>query len=207
AFSGASRGRQPPEVHPPGADAPGSPEPSPLGNRQRALVQLHQRQVDRGRVDRADAEAAGAGPARVGVLRGLPRVAHGLPVLAPDDALARRRVAVELLPAALAQDVDGLGVVIMRVLVVADADALRPAQAHRDRLLAVPEPLLAEVVLVLAGAEQAGDGRRRDGRALHALVEAVVDAAALAGARLQVVVGLLDDGLGDGDAGVARRPQ
>src|SRR5262249_45615314 len=184
--------------------------PSTLVNGQRALVKLQDGQVHRGGVDGADAEAAAAGPAAVGVLRRPQLLEHGLAVLAPGQALARRRRPEHLLPAVVAQDVQRLGVIVVGVLVVSQADAALDG----DGRLAELEPLLAEVVLVLAGAEQAGDGRRRQGRALAAdrrpraaAAEAVDDAAAVGRGVLQVVVRLLDDGLGDGDAGVARRPQ
>src|SRR5262249_6683856 len=68
--------------------------------------------------------------------------------------------------------------------------------------------------LVLAGAEQAGDGGRGQRRPFAAdrgpgaaAAQAVHHAAVGRGAVLQVVVALLDDRLGDRDAGVAGRPQ
>src|SRR5262249_58823005 len=58
---------------------------------------------------------------------------------------------------------------------------------------------------VLAGAEHGGDGGDGDGRPLAAAaaLEAVDHAAAGGGALAQVLVGLVDEFLGDDDTGVA----
>src|SRR5439155_2961092 len=67
--------------------------------------------------------------------------------------------------------------------------------------------------VVFAGAEHAGDGGRGQRRPLPAhgaagrVRQAVDHAAAFRRAVLQVVAGLVDDGLGHDDAGVPRRPQ
>src|SRR5262249_27757298 len=108
-----------------------------------------------------------------------------------------------------------LGVVVVGVLVVAEADAA--AVAERDGVLAVAEPLddqLVILLLVVAGAEEAGDGgggqrrpfppRRRPGAAA---AEAVHHAAALRRRVLQVVLGLADELQRHLDAGVLGGPQ
>src|SRR5581483_11523395 len=92
--------------------------------------------------------------------------------------------------AVIAQDVDGLGVVVVRVLVVAEASAAE----NRHVLLAELEPLLDERRVVVAGAEAAGDGRRREGGpafAAAAAAEAVDDAALGVGRVAEVLLGVL----------------
>src|SRR5207248_1258018 len=112
-------------------------------------------------------------------------LAHQVAVLGPGQAVGLRRGAEQLLPALVAEDVQRLGVVIVRVLVVADADA---AVVERDGGLAVFQPLLAQLAFVLAGAEAAGDRRGRQrgplaaDRRFHAAAPQAVDhAAALRG--------------------------
>src|SRR5438309_3796624 len=128
---------------------------SALINGQRALIQLQDRAVDGGGVNAADAPGAAGAPAAVGALRALQVVEHGRPVLAPGHALALGRAGEHLFPAVVAEDINGLGVVVMSILIVAKADA---DAADRDGALAVLEPLPAQFVLVLAGVEEAGDG-------------------------------------------------
>ena len=115
----------------------------------------------------------------------------------------------QLAVAVVAEDVHDLGEVVALVLVVADA-----ALGDRDVVLAVLDPLLGQVALVLPGAERAGDGRGGERRPLLAVdggpaaAGVAVDHAALGrGAGFEVVGGLVDDLLRHGDAGVAGRPQ
>src|SRR5262249_31014951 len=168
------------------------------------------RQVHRRRVDGAHAEAAAALKASVLGLHLEYTLAHQVAVLGPGQAVRFRRGAEQLFPALVAQDVQRLRVVIMRVLVVADADA---AVVEGDGGLAVLEPLLAQIALVLAGAEAAGDRRRGQRRPLaadggfHAAAAQTVDhAAALRGGVAEVINRLVDDLLGHRDAGVAAGP-
>src|SRR5207245_8007716 len=106
--------------------------------------------------------------------------------------------------ALVAQDVHGLGVIVLHVLVVAAASGL----SDRDGRLAIFEPLFGQGRFVFAGREHAGDsggGERRSFAAasgMAALSQAVDDAAGLGGAVLQIFMGFVDDALGHGDAGV-----
>src|SRR5262249_39645541 len=127
----------------------------------------HDGAVDRSRVDRSDAPAAAGRPAAVRGLRPHQVVEHLRAVGAPGQALVGgRALAEQLLPAIIAEDVEGLGVIVMGVFVVADAAGA--AATDGDGPLAVLEPLLAQIVLVFAGAEQAGDGGGSQRRAFAA---------------------------------------
>src|SRR5262249_4021499 len=112
------------------------------------------------------------------------------------------RRAVQLLPAVVAEDVHALGEVVVGVFVVADAGAA-DVRADADGAVAVFEPLLAQLVLVFAGVEEAGDGGGGDGRPLRARAEAVVHGPVGTRALFQILVGFLDGLLGHRDAGVA----
>src|SRR5262249_56572721 len=131
--------------------------------RKRRVFQLQDRQEDRRGVDGADVPpAAGARPAAVARLALDQVVKRRLLVFAPGDALLRRQLGQALADAVGAEDVQGRGVVVVRVLVMTHA---RVAGRHRpEDALAVPEPLLDKGRVVFAGAEAAGDGRRRQGR-------------------------------------------
>src|SRR5205823_10750943 len=81
-----------------------------------------------------------------------------------------------------------------------------------DGGLAVLQPALGVVGVVLAGVEAARDGGGGQRGPLGpvegaAVGQAVDDAAAGRGALLEVVVGVVEDFLGDDDAGVAGGPQ
>jgi hypothetical protein len=123
--------------------------------------------------------------------------------LAPGHPRFLRVVGEHLAPLVLAQCVHGLAEVVRLVLVVALA-----ALAQRDVVLAVLEPLLGQLALVLAGAEAAADGRRGDRRAplplgRDAAAGVAVDHASIGGgAGFEVVHGLVDILLRDRDAGV-----
>ena len=77
------------------------------------------------------------------------------------------------------------------------------AVVGREVLLAVLHHARHEVVVVLAGVEQAGDGRGGDGGPTAAAFGAVLDAAFGQRAILNVLHGFVDDFLRHGDAGVA----
>src|SRR5262249_47272330 len=107
----------------------------------------------------------------------------------------------------VAEHVDDLGIVVVRVLVVAHACA-----ADGQAVTAVLDPLLDQFALVLAGAEAAADRRRRQGRSARAAAtttpgQAVLHAAVGVSGVRKVLDALLDRILGDDDAGVTRRPQ
>src|SRR5262249_33309056 len=118
------------------------------------------------------------------------------------EAVGFLRVGEQLGIAIVAKAVEGLGVVVVRVFVVAEAVAAQ----DRHLRLAELEPLLDERGVVITGGEAAGDGRRRQRRGAAAaatLRQAVHDAAVAAGRVVEVLLRHLD-GLGrDLDAGVA----
>src|SRR5205814_1646735 len=103
------------------------------------------------------AEARGptvAAPAAIALLGADEPVKGGLAILPPGDAVRRFGVGEELGPAVLAQRIDGLGVVVVRVLIVADAGA----GSQRGKVLpAEDEPLLDKGRVVLAGREATAD--------------------------------------------------
>src|SRR5579885_80983 len=170
-----------------------------------AVLQLEDGQVDAGDEHRAD---HAAGPAAVAALALDQVIEDGLLVLGPGE-LVLVAGAEQLVPAVVAEHVEGLGVVVVGVLVVAEA-AAAPAQREGDVALAELEPLLDLGGVVLARGEAAGDGRGSQGRpavAAAPAAEAVDDAALGVGAVLQVLDALVDDLLGNDDARVARRPQ
>src|SRR5262249_12634782 len=108
--------------------------------------------------------------------------------------------------AAVAEHVQGLGVVVVRVLPV--PETVGPGLVDRDGPLAKLEPLLAQLGLVFAGTEEARDRRRRQWRPLAAVAgtavgQAVNPAAVRRRTILEVVVGAVDDLFRNGDAGVA----
>ena len=84
-----------------------------------------------------------------------------------------------ILPLFAAFTVEHLGVVVMGIMPVSEA----PSGDFVKMLLAERELLRNVLVVVLAGVEQAGDGRRGDRRPASAFVlRAVEDSAVLAGA-------------------------
>src|SRR5262245_44073497 len=187
------------------AGRPRGPQTSlALVDRQGRLVELEDRQVHGGDEHRADVAAA---PAAVGPLAVLQAVEDRLLVLGPGEAVALLGFGEQLGPAVVAEHVHGLGVVVVRVLVV--AEALGAAEAQRHVALAEEQPLLDQRRLVLAGGEAARDGRRGQGRpavAAAAAAEAVDHAALGVGGVGQVLDRLVDDFFRHHDAGVAGGP-
>src|SRR5262245_39649753 len=147
-------------------------------------------------------------PTAVRVLRALELVEDALAVSRPGDEVVVLGVGEELLEAVVAQDVDHLRVVVVRVLVVAHAPAVA---GGGQPVLAVLEPLLDQLALVLARVEAAADRRRRQRRpavaAAAAPGQAVLHAALVVGAVLEVLDAVLDRLARDDDAGVARGAQ
>src|SRR5579884_1111885 len=111
----------------------------PLKDGQGAFVQLHNGQRHRAGVHRTDmSPASRARPTAVGTLAADQEVEGGFPVFAPGDPAAARFFREELAPALVAEDVKGLGVVILRVFIMP-----HPAAAHdRNGVAAILEPLL-----------------------------------------------------------------
>src|SRR5262249_20619803 len=104
-----------------------------------------------------------------------------LAVLLPGEPVAALVVGEQLVPAVLPQGVDGLGVVVVGVLVVAHAAG---AVEQRHAGLAEAKPLLDQRGVVPAGRKATADGSRGQGRpatAPVALCQAVADAAVGAG--------------------------
>src|SRR5262249_21696677 len=159
-------------------------------------IELHQGAVDGGGVDGADAEAAAAGEAAVAVLPLDEAIEVVLLVLTPGDALVLAVLGEHLFPAVVAEEVDRLAIVVVGVLVVAVAVGVA---TDGDGGLAVVEPLFDVLVLVVAGAEIAGDGGGGEGGALAAdrsagaaATETINHAAAGRGRFTQVVDALVD---------------
>src|SRR4029077_12482193 len=98
-----------------------------------------------------------------------------------------------------------LGVVVLGVLLMAHAVVVQ----NGDGGLAVLQPALDNLGVVLAGVEGTGDGGGGKGGpvAPAARRQAVNHAAALRRTLLEVFLRLLDDALGDDDAGVAAGAQ
>src|SRR5262249_40811195 len=115
------------------------------------------------------------------------------------DLFAGRGFREKLGPAVLAQHIHALRPVVLRILVVTHAAAAQLRQAGA----AVFKPSLDERRLVFAGIERAGDGCRRQGRALAAAGDGIGHAALGTRAVLKVLHSLVDDLLGDDDARVA----
>src|SRR5260370_30689 len=94
----------------------------------------------------------------------------------------------------------------MGVLPMAETIAARFVDG--DGALAVLEPFLGQLGVVLARAERTGNGRGRERRPFGAVERRAVGktvnyAAASRRAVLQIFVSLIDDRLGDRDAGIA----
>src|SRR5262249_24594464 len=157
---------------------------SALVDRQGGLVQLHDGQVAGRHVDRPDHAGGPAvvAPAAVGGLGPLELLEDRLAVLAPGQQLVAPRRGEQLLERVVAEHVDHLGVIVVGVLVVAHAPAVpRDGQG----VLAVLEPLLDQLAVVVAEAEAAADGGGGEGgpavAATAAEGEAVLDAALVVG--------------------------
>src|SRR5947209_3979292 len=164
----------------------------PLVDRQGAVVQLQDRQVAGGREQGAD---VALGPAAVAALAGGQVIKDHVAILAPRQPLRFARLRKHLGITLVAQHVNGLPVVIVRVLPVPEAVAAGLVDGNGG--LAVLEPLPGERRVVFAGAEQAGDGRGRQRRTFGAVEgaaigQAIDDAAALGRALFQIIVGLVD---------------
>src|SRR5437588_6794295 len=109
---------------------------------------------------RADVAAV---PAAVRSLAAKDAVKRGFFVPGPAQLVALLAAgAEEPVPAVIAENVVRLGIVIVRVLVV--AEAVEAARGERNVRLAEFQPLLDQVRVVFAGAEAAGDRRRGQGR-------------------------------------------
>src|SRR5262245_25420962 len=169
-------------------------------NRQSIVFELQNRER-RGRPEhRADPVAR---PAPIGRLVLLQVVEHPLPELTPPQALCVRGRGEELFEPGLAEDVRGLGEVVVLVLVVR-----LPALAERDVPEAELDPPPGVVRRVVAGAECACHSRGGDGRArLSRPAVLVADAAVGVRALLQVLHRLVGHRLWDRDARVPGRPQ
>src|SRR5262249_38858897 len=121
-------------------------QPLPLVNRQCAVIQLHHGQV-RGRGEYLAALAAL--PTAVGALHAHQSIERLLAVLLPGDFVGVLGAGEEAVPAVVAQDVDRLGVIVVRVLVETEAAAAESLQMR----LAELEPLLNQRRVVVAKAE------------------------------------------------------
>src|SRR5215471_3445941 len=93
------------------------PPNSPLIKRQRALVELQDRQVAGRGVDLADRRA---GPTAVGVLRALQEGEEALLVAGPGEPLVLLRFGEHPGVAFFAEHVDNLGVIVVGVFGVAE---------------------------------------------------------------------------------------
>src|SRR5207253_986849 len=105
---------------------------STLEHRQTVVVQLQEDAINRGRVDRAGAPAAGAGPAAVAALRPHDAVEIARAVLAPGQrVLALGAVLGEhLVPAVGADEIDRDAIVEMGVLI--EPETLAAGAGERD---------------------------------------------------------------------------
>src|SRR5262245_29424652 len=128
-------------------------------------------------------------PTAVAGLRLQDVLVHLLAILAPRHVRAGVLLLRQYLgPAVLAENVHGLGVVVLQVFVVALAAAV-----DADVVAAVLQPLLRQRRIILTGAEGTGDGRGGQRRALAAVDgdatvgQRIDHAAALRRALLQVV--------------------
>src|SRR5262249_26547799 len=132
-------------------------------------------------------------PATVLGLTALHAVENLFAVGGPLDAFVGARPGEELGPAVVAQHVDRLRPVVDGVFVVPQPTAA--AEAF-EGVLAILQPLLAQVGIVIAEAEPAGNRRRRQGRPATAATaaprQAVLHAAVAAGGVLEVLLGVLD---------------
>src|SRR5262245_22754829 len=125
---------------------------SPLEYGQRPVLQLQDYEVAGGREDRAD---VAVGPAAVARLATGEVVEGDVAVLAPGEPVIGLGLREEAGIAVIAEDVDGLGEVEVGVFPV--AKTVLAGLIDADSGLAVADPLLGEVGIVLAGVEGAGD--------------------------------------------------
>src|SRR5262249_48916156 len=109
---------------------------------------------------RADVPAV---PAAIRSLAAKQVVERGLLVPAPSQLVAFFAARAEQpVPAVVAKDVVRLGIIVVRVLIV--AEAVEAASGDGDVRLAELEPSLDQLRVVLAGAEAARDRRRGQSR-------------------------------------------
>src|SRR5947209_8285785 len=102
-----------------------------LVERQRRLVELHDRQGLGSSIHRADAApATAARPAAVAALLAAQEVERALAILAPGDGVAAARFGKQFTPALFAQHVHALRPVVLGVLIVPHAAAPQGAQVR-----------------------------------------------------------------------------
>src|SRR5579885_1816726 len=98
-----------------------------------------------------DGAGVSAVPAAVGALHAYQVVERRLAVLRPGDLVGVLGAGEETIPAVVAENVDGLGIVVVGVLIVAGPAGAQGAEV----LLAELEPLLDQRRVVVAEAEAA----------------------------------------------------
>src|SRR5438132_2834362 len=112
------------------------------------------------------------GPTAIRVLTRRKVVENHIAILAPGQPFAGLRLGKHLGVAIVAKDVQGLGVIVVRVLPVAETVAA--AFIDRNCPLAKLDPLLGQSGFVLAGTEQTRNGSRRQRRPLAAVESAAM---------------------------------
>src|SRR5438552_1128785 len=150
------------------------------------------------------------GPTAVRVLPGGEIIEYHLAVFVPAQSFTGPRIGEHLGVAILAEHVQGLSIVIMRVFPVSETVASR--FINRNRPLAKLDPLLGQFGFIFAGTEETGNGRGGQRRSLGAVesrpvCQAVNDPAIRRCAVFKVGMSLIDDRIGDrytGDTGGAQ---
>src|SRR5579871_145034 len=128
---------------------------SALVNGQGAFIQLHDRQMARSGKERADVTLR---PAAVRVLPPREIVENDVAIIAPGQPFTGWSFGKHLGVAIVAQHIQGLGVIVVRILPM--PKTIVAALVDWNRTLAKLDPLLGQLGFVLAGTEHTGNGGR-----------------------------------------------